>query len=96
MKATEVPMSAKEKERLERMKSHVKLDGSQAGESIQKKIIKAMRANQQRLQDLFKQMDTDGSKSLDREEYATLPSKLCYCQRVLAFYCQQPWTPCSL
>ena len=56
--------------RVDRAKSHVKLTGGQRGESIQKRIITGLRKKGERLQDLFKAMDEDGSNSVDRLEFA--------------------------
>ena len=56
--------------RAERTKSHVKLSGSQRGESIQKRIITALRKNGERLRDLFQKMDSDKSQNVDRAEFA--------------------------
>ena len=56
--------------RVDRAKSHVKLTGGQRGESIQKRIITGLRKKGERLQDLFKAMDEDGSNSVDRDEFA--------------------------
>ena len=57
------------KARLAREKSHVKVTGKQRGQSIQRQIIKEVRGQGKKLQQAFKQWDTDGSNSIDREEF---------------------------
>ena len=62
--------------RLQRQKSHVKLSGKQRGQSIQQLIIKQIRGKGQKLQMAFKAWDTDGSNSIDREEFVQALSSL--------------------
>jgi len=62
--------------RLDRGKSHVKLSAGQRDESIQKKILTALRQKGKRLQDLFKAMDNDGDRMVDRDEFSNALKRL--------------------
>lgn len=64
------------KARLDRRKSHVQLSGGRRDESIQKKILTALRQKGKRLQDLFKAMDDDGNRMVDRNEFSDALKRL--------------------
>ena len=53
----------------DRAKAHVKLEGGQRGGSIQQRIIAEMRSKGKRLQDLFRQWDTDRSGTVSKSEF---------------------------
>lgn len=62
--------------RLDRAKSHVRLTAEKRGESIQQQIIRALRKRGERLRDLFKKMDDDGSNTIERAEFCDALKRL--------------------
>ena len=56
--------------RLDDDKSHVRVDAARRDESIQAKILKALRSKGERVLQLFHQMDCDKSNSIDKAEFA--------------------------
>ena len=55
--------------RLDRDKSHIRVDAARRDESIQAKILKALRSKGERVLQLFRQMDCDKSNSIDKAEF---------------------------
>ena len=59
-----------------RLKPHVELAASKRGESIQSQILNGLRKRGERLQQLFRQIDTDGSNSVSKVEFRSALSRL--------------------
>ena len=59
-----------------RTTSHVKLDKSHQKESIQERIHQELRKNGKRVQDLFRQWDSDRSNSISRDEFGRALAQL--------------------